>query len=442
MLFQISMLTGLMGGVVALSAMMLTSCAGQTTPTSPASTQPSTTAPSPQGAELCYQKFTAIVDRLGKDLPQISASASAAAKLYVEQDYAIGVAGERGAVAEVFGRSGGLMSLEDLRVPPNPPWKGIVLYVLRDGHADEDAFFINYFRRQGSNVILFGSTRLIKAIGTKSVDIDGAINNHGPWEPGIVSIEKREVVPLDQAADAIALWTWTAEFTAACTRLGKMPTLYKGYAFPGSHERAAAIGKAKFHDARPPAVAPLQLGQAYLQILSQTMQAVHDQEMPQIKAVAQLAIQARDAHHGVMAYVESHIMIWQFEVARDPGLFTRIGYWLSLRKDVKLEKGDFIFAIGYTELFDTKTYDFFAQKARAAGANVAWSIGGYADKKPALAPGEIFIDQMWKADDAVVEVPGYDIRIFPTSGIMQELLYQMVCTEILAQRPDQWVVKK
>ena len=29
------------------------------------------------------------------------------------------------------------------------------------------------------------------------------------------------------------LWTWTGEFTAACTRLGKMPAMFQSYAAPG-----------------------------------------------------------------------------------------------------------------------------------------------------------------------------------------------------------------
>jgi len=44
---------------------------------------------------------------------------------------------------------------------------------------------------------------------------------------------------------------------------------------------------------------------------------------------------------------------------------------------------------------------------------------------------ESFIDQHWKLGDAVVEVPGYDIKILPTSGVVTETILRMVESEIV-----------
>jgi uncharacterized phosphosugar-binding protein len=49
----------------------------------------------------------------------------------------------------------------------------------------------------------------------------------------------------------------------------------------------------------------------------------------------------------------------------------------------------------------------------------------------AVGKDELFIDQHWKHGDAVVEVPGYDIPILPTSGVLTETILRMVESEIV-----------
>jgi len=38
----------------------------------------------------------------------------------------------------------------------------------------------------------------------------------------------------------------------------------------------------------------------------------------------------------------------------------------------------------------------------------------------------VVIDQHWRIGDCAVEVPGYDIRILPPSGIAQLFMYEML----------------
>ena len=45
---------------------------------------------------------------------------------------------------------------------------------------------------------------------------------------------------------------------------------------------------------------------------------------------------------------------------------------------------------------------------------------------------EIFIDQHWRFGDAVATVPGYDIKIFPTSGVIADAALWMVNAEMFA----------
>ncbi|MGB1271312.1 MAG: hypothetical protein ACPG5T_04495, partial [Endozoicomonas sp.] len=49
--------------------------------------------------------------------------------------------------------------------------------------------------------------------------------------------------------------------------------------------------------------------------------------------------------------------------------------------------------------------------------------GDSANSPIPLKPGRVVIDQMWEAGDAVINLPGYDIRIIPISGIIQNTLF-------------------
>ena len=55
--------------------------------------------------------------------------------------------------------------------------------------------------------------------------------------------------------------------------------------------------------------------------------------------------------------------------------------------------------------------------------------------RPAILTDEVYIDQHWAFGDAVVEVPGYDVKILPTSGVISEAVLWMVCAEAFAA-PD------
>lgn len=74
---------------------------------------------------------------------------------------------------------------------------------------------------------------------------------------------------------------------------------------------------------------------------------------------------------------------------------------------------------------------------RARGVRLIWSLASY-DRDPVLGPAgirsdEMLIDQYWQYGDAVVDCPGYDIRILPTSGVMAETVMWCVVSEMLAE---------
>jgi hypothetical protein len=103
------------------------------------------------------------------------------------------------------------------RVPTN---HDIILYAVPDSLNPEDLKVIDQWRTQGTTVVMFSSPA-------------GLYRGH---------------FPIDTVAKVVGLWTWTGEFVAACTRLGRMPVLYQSYGLPGGPERGKKYEGKKFHE--------------------------------------------------------------------------------------------------------------------------------------------------------------------------------------------------
>jgi len=258
--------------------------------------------------------------------------------------------------------------------------------------------------------------------------IDLHVPGDGTWEDGRI--------PIDSPVKLAALWLWTGEFVAACTRRGKMPPMYLGYAVPGGKERAAKYGRhTRFHDEAPVAVPAGQVARAYLAALRADLRAVADQEMDAIVRTASLAWETRQAGRGVYAFLHGHAVHSSLGGPADPGYFTQANRdWLELRDDIALQSGDFMLCLGFDQPFDDEWFGNLAPRLRRDGVKLAISVTDYKQEAVrAIPPEEPFINQHWGFGDAVVALPGYDVKILPTSGVIAETILWMVQAGIQAR---------
>ena len=434
--------------VMSILAAIMTSplgCASQRSGTGPASTQPGgptttrPTMPAPS-AKAVYEAVIKAADGIEANLPEISRLADKAAEWYVQDGIGIRAAGDPVFCSELVGRSGGMIALEGPQTPASPTWKGIVLYAPRRHTLGDDMIAIRAYRAQGCRVIVFCPKALL-AIKKYPLEYDDFVETHGR-NGAMFDVRGRKVISVDDIAAITTGWTFTAEFVSACTRRGKMPAMHASWVFHGK-ERWEKLGATrKFHDEAPKAAIPaLQLGKIYLAELRKAMTVVGTQG-PQVGQVASMAIAARDAHKGVYALIEGHAMIFEAESLMDAGVFTRLGYWQTPRADVTISPGDMIFGVGYAGMFEE--WGKYIPDSRTKGAKLAWTFAGYkaGSTTPSTPAGEPLIDQGFLWGDAVVPVEGYDVPILPVSGVTQVTVYQMVCAEVLAQRPEHGEPKK
>ncbi len=389
------------------------------------------------GDDEYYLWLFACMLQIEGDLPSIIESAETAAHLYVGEDYGLVVSGSTAFKAEANGRSGGMIQLGALWRQGHVSRRTIVLYDLREEQLEQDVATAASLRQNDNLVIAFARRPVLREAEQAGAAFDATVENHAGYDGGLYQAEDGSwVVPTDPTANLVALWVWTGEFVAACTRLGKMPTMYQSYAVPGARERAGKLQQLKFHEETPIPVEPGVVGRRFLDELREDLAQVREQETDNLRAVATLAAQAGTAGRGVYAYLHGHALLREIGCAHDPGYFTQINdNWYHQREDIQLEPGDFVFCVGYDCLFrgddEPRRWGYFAERARKADATLAWSITSYKpEETAAILPGEIFVDQHWDFGDAVVPLPGYDIKILPTSGVVSEAVFWMVTAEL------------
>lgn len=380
------------------------------------------------------------LEGLESDLDRMIPSAETAARLHVEEKRNIGADGERGAVRELVGRSGGMMRLRSASRENRLEGPGIVLYFLRPGILEEDIERILLHKQDGSYVIVFGAPELIKALRIDKVPFDEAVSNRVPDGGGLFRDESGQYfVPLHKTANAAVLWVWLGEFLAACTRLGSMPLVYQGFLSTGGLQYAQRHIFARrylseenmFYEGIPEPVAPGVAGREFLIHLRRKTELLVENETDSVRAVSLEAAQRITGMKKgrLYSFLTGHSILPMEPVAYDPDYFEVINSgWENIREDVEFAEGDFLFHVGYCW---GGYYSPWVLDARRAGVTIGWSFSAII---PAavdyIMPDEYIVDQHWGYDDAVVQFPGFELKILPTSGFLSEAVLWMTLADI------------
>ena len=91
----------------------------------------------------------------------------------------------------------------------------------------------------------------------------------------------------------------------------------------------------------------------------------------------------------------------------------------------KLGPGDLFFFLGYYRR-PTAAYEV----ARRRQCTIVEVITGADEPAAAGHDPDYIVDPGWRYTDSLVDVPGYDVRILPASGILQAAVYWSVIGQI------------
>jgi len=401
----------------------------------------------PVGAELYYRETLRILDAVEKQMPVIQQTADQAAALYVARDdLGIGADGVEAFMAEPVGRSGGIMAVIGWSSLERPQWKGIMLYCLREGMLAYDLQRIAAYRERGSVIMLFGRPDLLEAALKAGVEPLATVPVPADTRGGLFRTPDGQwTVPTYEMAAMCTVWPWVGEFVAACTRRGRTPVMFQSVAVPTGYTRIEQYtlkefttgAYAKWHDESVPPVRAGKLGKEWLRMARKRLAMLHRRELADIRLAAERAAAARQAGKRLFVFRDGHGQACLYGVPHDPGYFIMLtGDWRSwIAADnpnarYPLQPGDFVLGVGYHSIFNDKQWNFFADHVRNGGAVTAWIAASYRPEAIRTLPGEIFIDAQWEYGDADVTLPGYDVKILPTSGILGSAAYLMILAEL------------
>ena len=334
---------------------------------------------------------------------------------------------EGGFTSEGLGRAGGLTllrgSAEDISQP------NTLLIGSSGSYRDYDVEQVEAAHKAGDLVVAFGSHQQHIVKGYEPFEglpllkeiADYSIDNFLPDNDSIVSIDELDtsICPAAMVVNALNLWTFTAEFVSACLRRGKMPTMYQSIVCPGSRERNAEVGREIFHsDLNIEPIGGGELGKEYLDEMTKAISQIKATQMDSIKEASSLAAKAVISGKKAYAALMGHMPPRVPGGYGDPGIFVTQDF-----SDEELQPGDFIALIEYV----------YAPKERldnikSKGARSVWV--GVPMEDDLDYPGlDIFIDPFWRVGDAVVEIPGYDVKVLPPSGVIEAMIYWLLSGE-------------
>jgi hypothetical protein len=357
-------------------------------------------------------------------LPEISQAAeSAASRLIGGGDLYI-ASSRPDFMSEGYVRSGGMMMMQEC-TSSTPKQGDVVIAGWSDTESDADRRLISRLVETGAFVIGIGPEAK-----QFSRNLDVFLHSDPPCPEIVLGHLNNESYPLISLQNLILLWTFTAELVAAMTREGQMPVMYQSVLTEGARERNTSFGSHRFHATHDvPSISPGRLGGAYLDRISTCLTSLHH-EAPAVARAAAAAVEVLKNDRHIHAFLIAHFPVHQAGAPGDPGYMTTLDTFTGETPDVaelerKLGPGDLFFFLGYYRR-PNAAYEVARRRQCTiveiiAGAREPASVGHEPDYK---------IDPGWEYTDSLVDVPGYDVRILPASGILQAAVYWSVIGQI------------
>lgn len=334
-------------------------------------------------------------------LPQITASAELVADRVISGGRLYATGSQPDFTPELVTRAGGLMGIKPLG--SNPVRRGDVILVGTRGQiTDPELRQAEQWQTVGAFVVFFDQRAPAPCSTSHCLISNGGTS-------GLSTGSK--ICPTDTVLNVANAWTWTAEFVAACTRRGRMPTLYYSYLLPGGRERGQRYEGRFFHDdLKISPIAAGRLGRQYLDFLDRMLAQLQQDGSQKIQQAASWLKETDPKTAMLMA--TGHLFPHHYADPRAPQPFGT-----TTRNDTPPGAGQqFVLALGYQQPPRAIVDGAKAGKYRLLYTSVQADPGPSGDNI-------LYVNPHWPLEDGGVRVPGYDIPILPASGVGHAALY-------------------
>lgn len=377
-------------------------------------------------------------DKVEKDMPHITAVAEVCAKRHLAGGGFDFPWNYQSLQQELSGRAGGMVSLGRM-------WK-------KDRTAEEkanDMAIIGWDRAPGANEVarLRGLKQqgvYIVGFGPKDLPAlaecvqlcDAFFDTGLPDDRAVTLRYGGKAGRANHLVNTLYGWAFIGEVVGALTRQGKMPPIWKSYAYKDGVEWGNRYHqKVQFHDdlTVPPQPAG-KLGKAWLDQIRDHIRRFKATQLPAVSQAADLIRAELEAGRTPYVLSSGHmpwVYVGKYEDARwmkALDFHSTVDYQIKDFQE-KFPEGALAVRIGYFGENQAARDLYAAKKARLI---MITSDSIYPEMK---LPDDLAvrIDMGMAFGDACVKLDGYPIPLFPPSGVMQIVAYEAINTEVLAR---------
>lgn len=352
--------------------------------------------------------------------------------------------------AELMGRSGGLVHTgferpfkKDRTDAERASDVAVVGWDRAPGSGERQA--LEALRKRGAYIIAFGPKNMPEVerllplcdafFDTGMGADDRVVDLPGGLPAGVPG---RRVARANHLVNALQGWVFTGELVAALTRRGRMPTIWKAYAYEdGPAWGQKYLGVKQFHDeyAVPPIPAG-QLGRAYIERIRYLLRRLGRMEMPAIRRAGELI--AEEMKQGRKTIVASTGHMASYFIGKGDDVAWAVNVETHHNVPSQLEafaraapQGALVLRLGYAGEHRDVLALLREKKARII------LITAENPRPEFQVTGEfaVRIDMGYAFGDACVGVEGYPLLLLPPSGVMQVAVYESINAEALSRLP-------
>ena len=344
----------------------------------------------------------------------------------------IHLAGEKGMVAELMGRAGGLCGAKMLSLEKGRPMVGPHDVVLLSDYGAPGKLKTALARFTGTEalVVVFASAEnplLRQPWGARVRVVPVGI----PLDSRLLVLRSgQRLIPMASPAIATAEWTFVAELLGACRRKRRQLAVYLSiWLDPGRRRFERTNGLLVEPDLRPAPVARGLYAHDFLASTAQALEAVRSKELGSIRQAADWLRGGIAAHRQVVRTLEGHLPGVEADTGGEGLYFSRtVSFGDELGEkwiQKNLREGDVYLFLGYQENEDAR-----AAAINTLGARTIFITSAAPSPQQARNPRHLYVNPHWPRSDACLELTGYDVNACPLSGILGLTCYYAICGEV------------
>ena len=342
---------------------------------------------------------------------------------------------------ELIGRSGGFMHCGF-----NRPWKekrtdseklhDVSIFGWDSEPDARDLAVVQKEEERGAYVIGFGSKKMPQlAEHIKTTDV--WFDTGRPANDRVVKLKGgSQVGKINHLINVLYAWTLNGEAVGALTRQGKMPTMWKSWAWKdGKDWSESRFRKKQWEDFKVSPAEPGAIGRAYLERMRYLLRRFERNELDAVQEAAQMIAREHQANRKTVIASSGHMAMyyiaryddssWAVNQEVHPFLDSQMKSY-----EEKTPDGALVVRLGETG-FNHDLATLFRKKKQKV--IVMTATNPYPENQAYLDSWPVQIDMGYAFGDACVPLDGYPIRILPTSGALQVVAYESLNVEIFSR---------